>query len=99
MRHDIHCAAPGAIQRADGFGTTAVGTTAGGTSGSSGLSGPEAAVVMTPRPATGHAEAAAVSFTYGRSVADFPAAHPGGTVVEIGTGLNTRCERLDNGRD
>lgn len=28
----------------------------------------------------------------------FLAEHPGGTVVEIGTGLNTRFERLDNGR-
>lgn len=27
----------------------------------------------------------------------FLARHPGGTVVEIGTGLNTRFERLDNG--
>jgi O-methyltransferase involved in polyketide biosynthesis len=27
----------------------------------------------------------------------FLAEHPGGTVVEIGTGLNTRFERLDNG--
>ncbi|MFY1637087.1 class I SAM-dependent methyltransferase [Solwaraspora sp. WMMB335] len=28
----------------------------------------------------------------------FLAEHPGGTVVEIGTGLNTRFDRLDNGR-
>lgn len=31
-------------------------------------------------------------------VGDFLAAHPAGTVVEIGTGLNTRYERIDNGR-
>jgi O-methyltransferase involved in polyketide biosynthesis len=31
-------------------------------------------------------------------VSDFLAEHPGGTVVEIGTGLNTRFERVDNGR-
>jgi O-methyltransferase involved in polyketide biosynthesis len=30
-------------------------------------------------------------------VRDFIARHPGGTVVEIGAGLNTRFERLDNG--
>ncbi|MGW3974603.1 class I SAM-dependent methyltransferase [Streptomyces ardesiacus] len=30
-------------------------------------------------------------------VADFLSAHPRGTVVEIGTGLNTRYERVDNG--
>ncbi|MET9832118.1 class I SAM-dependent methyltransferase [Streptomyces sp. NPDC006385] len=30
-------------------------------------------------------------------VADFLRHHPGATVVEIGTGLNTRFERLDNG--
>ncbi|MER7661470.1 class I SAM-dependent methyltransferase [Streptomyces sp. NPDC096193] len=35
---------------------------------------------------------------FDRWVADFLAAHPGGTVVEIGTGLNTRFERVDNGR-
>lgn len=35
---------------------------------------------------------------FDRWVADFLAAHPDGTVVEIGTGLNTRYERLDNGR-
>ncbi|MBU6530357.1 class I SAM-dependent methyltransferase [Streptomyces sp. NPDC057245] len=35
---------------------------------------------------------------FDRWVADFLATHPGGTVVEIGTGLNTRYERLDNGR-
>lgn len=35
---------------------------------------------------------------FDRWVADFLAAHPTGTVVEIGTGLNTRCERTDNGR-
>ncbi|WP_059013562.1 class I SAM-dependent methyltransferase [Streptomyces specialis] len=29
---------------------------------------------------------------------DFLARHPAGTVVEIGTGLNTRHERVDNGR-
>jgi O-methyltransferase involved in polyketide biosynthesis len=31
-------------------------------------------------------------------VRDFVAAHPEGTVVEIGAGLNTRFERVDNGR-
>ncbi|MGA5503993.1 class I SAM-dependent methyltransferase [Streptomyces umbrinus] len=31
-------------------------------------------------------------------IADFLAAHPAGTVVEIGTGLNTRYERVDRGR-
>ncbi|MGO9227931.1 MAG: class I SAM-dependent methyltransferase [Bryobacteraceae bacterium] len=31
-------------------------------------------------------------------VADFLREHPDGTVVEIGCGLNTRFERLDNGR-
>ncbi|MEM1029801.1 MAG: class I SAM-dependent methyltransferase [Myxococcota bacterium] len=31
-------------------------------------------------------------------VTSFLAAHPTGTVVEIGAGLNTRYERLDNGR-
>jgi O-methyltransferase involved in polyketide biosynthesis len=31
-------------------------------------------------------------------VADFLGRHPEGTVVEIGCGLNTRFERLDNGR-
>lgn len=31
-------------------------------------------------------------------VADFISQHPSGTVVEIGCGLNTRFERLDNGR-
>jgi O-methyltransferase involved in polyketide biosynthesis len=31
-------------------------------------------------------------------VRGFLAEHPGGTVVEIGTGLNTRFERVDNGR-
>jgi O-methyltransferase involved in polyketide biosynthesis len=30
-------------------------------------------------------------------VSQFLAAHPGGTVVELGTGLNTRFERTDNG--
>ena len=30
-------------------------------------------------------------------VRQFLAAHPGGTVVELGTGLNTRFERTDNG--
>ncbi|MGD0049989.1 MAG: class I SAM-dependent methyltransferase, partial [Bryobacteraceae bacterium] len=30
--------------------------------------------------------------------ADFIRSHPAGTVVEIGAGLNTRFERLDNGR-
>jgi O-methyltransferase involved in polyketide biosynthesis len=31
-------------------------------------------------------------------VSDFLREHPGGTVVELGTGLNTRFERLDNGQ-
>ncbi|EYF02937.1 class I SAM-dependent methyltransferase [Chondromyces apiculatus] len=31
-------------------------------------------------------------------IKDFLAAHPTGTVVEIGAGLNTRFERLDNGQ-
>ncbi|KDN73818.1 lipoprotein [Streptomyces olindensis] len=31
-------------------------------------------------------------------ITDFLTAHPTGTVVEIGTGLNTRFERVDNGR-
>lgn len=31
-------------------------------------------------------------------IRDFLAAHPDGTVIEIGVGLNTRYERLDNGR-
>jgi O-methyltransferase involved in polyketide biosynthesis len=31
-------------------------------------------------------------------VSDFLTAHPAGTVVEIGTGLNTRFERVDNGQ-
>jgi O-methyltransferase involved in polyketide biosynthesis len=31
-------------------------------------------------------------------VGDFLSEHPGGTVVEIGTGLNTRFERTDNGQ-
>lgn len=35
---------------------------------------------------------------FDRWTADFLAAHPAGTVVEIGTGLNTRFERIDNGR-
>ncbi|MFG3662311.1 class I SAM-dependent methyltransferase [Streptomyces sp. NPDC047706] len=35
---------------------------------------------------------------FDRWVADFLSVHPDGTVVEIGTGLNTRHERLDNGR-
>jgi O-methyltransferase involved in polyketide biosynthesis len=30
-------------------------------------------------------------------IEDFLTAHPGGTVIEIGAGLNTRYERLDNG--
>ncbi|RST10934.1 class I SAM-dependent methyltransferase [Streptomyces sp. WAC04770] len=34
---------------------------------------------------------------FDRWVAEFLSAHPGGTVVEIGTGLNTRYERVDNG--
>lgn len=32
---------------------------------------------------------------FDRWVADFLAAHPDGTVVEVGAGLNTRHERLD----
>jgi len=35
---------------------------------------------------------------YDRRVQAFLDAHPDGTVVEIGAGLNTRYERLDNGR-
>ncbi|MFG3661534.1 class I SAM-dependent methyltransferase [Streptomyces sp. NPDC047706] len=35
---------------------------------------------------------------FDRWVADFPSAHPEGTVVEIGTGLHTRHEPLDSGR-
>ncbi|MGP4007563.1 class I SAM-dependent methyltransferase [Streptomyces sp. 4N124] len=35
---------------------------------------------------------------FDRWVRDFVAEHPEGTVVEIGTGLNTRYERVDNGR-
>ncbi|MFD7408447.1 class I SAM-dependent methyltransferase [Streptomyces sp. NPDC059866] len=35
---------------------------------------------------------------FDRWVADFLAEHPGGTVIEIGTGLNTRYERVDTGR-
>ena len=31
-------------------------------------------------------------------VRDFLAAHPAGTVAEIGTGLNSRFERVDNGQ-
>jgi O-methyltransferase involved in polyketide biosynthesis len=31
-------------------------------------------------------------------VSDFLAGHPAGTVVEIGTGLNTRFDRVDNGQ-
>ncbi|GAA2129799.1 class I SAM-dependent methyltransferase [Streptomyces synnematoformans] len=34
---------------------------------------------------------------FDRWVREFLAAHPDGTVVEIGTGLNTRFERVDNG--
>jgi O-methyltransferase involved in polyketide biosynthesis len=35
---------------------------------------------------------------FDRYVEDFLDAHPGGTVVEIGCGLDTRFERVDNGR-
>ncbi|MFJ8594990.1 class I SAM-dependent methyltransferase [Streptomyces sp. NPDC093598] len=35
---------------------------------------------------------------FDRWVTDFLSEHPAGTVVEIGTGLNTRYERVDNGR-
>ncbi|WP_037844166.1 class I SAM-dependent methyltransferase [Streptomyces sp. NRRL S-455] len=35
---------------------------------------------------------------FDRWVRDFLSEHPDGTVVEIGTGLNTRYERVDNGR-
>ncbi|MFF9494423.1 class I SAM-dependent methyltransferase [Streptomyces flaveolus] len=35
---------------------------------------------------------------FDRWVTDFLSAHPDATVVEIGTGLNTRHERVDNGR-
>src|SRR5438874_1533423 len=31
-------------------------------------------------------------------VSDFIKEHPGGTVVELGTGLNTRFDRVDNGQ-
>ena len=43
--------------------------------------------------------AAAVARTrmYDEDVRDFLAEHPAGTVVEVGCGLNTRFERLDNG--
>jgi O-methyltransferase involved in polyketide biosynthesis len=34
---------------------------------------------------------------YDHWVREFLAAHPSGTVVELGTGLNTRFERVDNG--
>ena len=34
---------------------------------------------------------------YDRWVGDFLARHPGGTVVELGAGLSTRFERIDNG--
>ena len=35
---------------------------------------------------------------FDRYVEDFLAAHPRGTVVEIGCGLDTRFDRVDNGR-
>ena len=35
---------------------------------------------------------------YDQDVKAFLAEHPGGTIVEIGCGLNTRFERLDNGQ-
>ncbi|WP_254711941.1 class I SAM-dependent methyltransferase [Streptomyces sp. TRM64462] len=35
---------------------------------------------------------------FDRWVGDFLEEHPSGTVVELGTGLNTRFERVDNGR-
>jgi O-methyltransferase involved in polyketide biosynthesis len=35
---------------------------------------------------------------YDRWVTDFLARHPGGTVVELGAGLGTRFERIDDGR-
>ena len=35
---------------------------------------------------------------YDEEVSSFLAAHPTGTVIEIGAGLNTRYERLDNGQ-
>ncbi|MEM1080358.1 MAG: class I SAM-dependent methyltransferase [Pseudomonadota bacterium] len=35
---------------------------------------------------------------YDQMVAEFLQAHPSGTVVEIGCGLNTRFDRLDNGQ-
>ncbi|GAB2965452.1 class I SAM-dependent methyltransferase [Streptomyces pseudoechinosporeus] len=35
---------------------------------------------------------------FDRWVTDFLAEHPTGTVVELGTGLNTRYERVDNGK-
>jgi O-methyltransferase involved in polyketide biosynthesis len=35
---------------------------------------------------------------YDRWVADFLSQHPGGTIVELGAGLGTRFERIDDGR-
>jgi O-methyltransferase involved in polyketide biosynthesis len=35
---------------------------------------------------------------FDRWVREFVTEHPGGTVVELGTGLNTRFERVDNGQ-
>ena len=35
---------------------------------------------------------------YDRWVGDFLARHPGGTVVQLGAGLSTRFERIDNGK-
>ena len=37
------------------------------------------------------------TITFDTWVRSFVAAHPNGTIVEIGTGLNTRFERVDNG--
>lgn len=37
------------------------------------------------------------TLTFDHWVRDFLSRHPGGTVVELGTGLNTRFERTDNG--
>jgi O-methyltransferase involved in polyketide biosynthesis len=38
------------------------------------------------------------SSIFDQYVRDFLAEHPDGTIVELGTGLNTRFDRLDNGR-
>ncbi|MDQ3366316.1 MAG: class I SAM-dependent methyltransferase [Myxococcota bacterium] len=38
------------------------------------------------------------TFVFDNMVRSFLGAHPTGTVIELGAGLNTRFERLDNGR-